>query len=276
MAKNQLIHGGGETKHWFHDPRSTLTAVGQRFDKWVRDNPETMDRWRAAVSVIKAELIDDLAAEDGSEVRAALFNPEDLQTVIQHGWYPPPDCALAQLRLWADAFRDPDHKRSESARQLGFMLFRRDAQKIERALVKQFPHRKRILREAFDAHQHEQYFSSVALFLTQADGICQDEIGNNIFSGRTTANADHVQEGILRELFKGLMWKGWPLNLSEDNRPTGFSELNRHQVLHGESTDYGTEENSLKAMAFLNFCGFVFRESSGSSCPSHRGGLQVG
>lgn len=147
MAKNQLIHGGGETKHWFHDPRSTLTAVGQRFDKWVRDNPETMDRWRAAVSVIKAELIDDLAAEDGSEVRAALFNPEDLQTVIQHGWYPPPDCALAQLRLWADAFRDPDHKRSESARQLGFMLFRRDAQKIERALVKQFPHRKRILRK---------------------------------------------------------------------------------------------------------------------------------
>ena len=235
----------------------------QRFDEWVRDNPEVMARWRDALLAVKAELIDDLAAEDGSEVRAILFEPEDLRTVIRHGWYPPPDIALAQLRIWANGFRDPDEERAESARQIGFMVFRRDANKIGRTLVEQFPHRKRVLREAFDAHQHGRYYSSVALFLTQADGICHGAIGENICSGRTIASADnladHVQEGILRELFRGLMWEGWPLALSGNNRPAGFSELNRHQVLHGESTDYGTEENSLKAMSFLNFCGFVFK-----------------
>ena len=265
MANNHSLHGGGETASAFQGLGSTVGALVQRFDEWVRDNPEMMDRWRDALLAVKAELIDDLAAEDGSDVRATLFQQKDLRTVIEHGWYPPADIALAQLRIWADGLRDPDEERFESARQIGFMVFRRDATKIGQKLVEQFPHRKQVLLEAFDAHQHGRYHSSVVLFLTQADGICQDAIGENVCSGRTITSAhnlaNHVQEGILRELFRGLMWKGWPLALSENNRPAGFSGLNRHQVLHGESTDYGTEENSLKAMSFLNFCGFVFRQA---------------
>ena len=268
MTNNHSIRGGGETRSALQDLGSTGGAVVQSFDDWVRGNPETMDRWREALLAIKAEFIDDLAAQDGSDVRALLFNPEDLRKVMQHGWYPPPDIALAQLRLWAGGFGDPDEERAESARQIGFMVFRRDANKIKRTLAEQFPHRKQALSEAFDAHQHGRYFSSVALLLTQADGICHDAIGENICSRKTIASADSladdVQEGILRELFRGLMWEGWPLALSRNNRPSGLSELNRHQVLHGESTDYGTEENSLKAISFLNFCGFVFKESRGS------------
>jgi hypothetical protein len=34
-----------------------------------------------------------------------------------------------------------------------------------------------------------------------------------------------------------------------------FTALNRHQVMHGESSDYGTEINSLKAFSFLVFVG---------------------
>ena len=52
-----------------------------------------------------------------------------------------------------------------------------------------------------------------------------------------------------------------PLALSSKDRSIGFSELNRHQIIHGEVTDYGTEENSLKAVAFLNFCALVLPDS---------------
>ena len=121
------IRGGDETASALQGLGSTVGALMQRFDEWVRDNPEVMARWRDALLAVKAELIDDLAAEDGSEVRAILFEPEDLRTVIRHGWYPPPDIALAQLRIWANGFRDPDEERAESARQIGFMVFRRDA-----------------------------------------------------------------------------------------------------------------------------------------------------
>lgn len=263
MSNSRSIRGGCETASAFQGLGSSAGGLVQRFDQWVTDNPEMMIRLRTLFLAVKAELIDDLAAEDGSDVRSTLFDPEDLRTVTRYGWYPPEDIALAQLRIWADGFRDPDTERFESAHKIGFSVFRRDANKIRRTLAEQFPHRKPVLHEAFDAHQHGRYYSSVVLFLTQADGICQDAISKNVCSRATIASADNladkVPEGILRELFKGLMWEGWPLALSGNNRPTGFSELNRHQVLHGESTDYGTEENSLKAMSFLNFCGFVFK-----------------
>jgi hypothetical protein len=39
---------------------------------------------------------------------------------------------------------------------------------------------------------------------------------------------------------------------------TEWLELNRHLVLHGESVDYGTQMNSLKAISLLSFiAGFV-------------------
>jgi hypothetical protein len=43
----------------------------------------------------------------------------------------------------------------------------------------------------------------------------------------------------------------------KDERISGqcFTALNRHQIMHGESWDYGTEINSLKAFSFLTFVG---------------------
>lgn len=39
-----------------------------------------------------------------------------------------------------------------------------------------------------------------------------------------------------------------------------FDGLNRHQVLHRESVDYGTEINSLKAISLLNYVFQVLRK----------------
>ena len=71
---------------------------------------------------------------------------------MRQGWYPPPDKSLMQFNMWADGLRESDEERAESARQIGFMVFREDAEKIRQALVAQFPDRESILQEAFDAH----------------------------------------------------------------------------------------------------------------------------
>jgi hypothetical protein len=39
--------------------------------------------------------------------------------------------------------------------------------------------------------------------------------------------------------------------LAEEASGEAFTALNRHQVMHGESWNYGTEVNSLKAFSFL-------------------------
>ena len=42
-------------------------------------------------------------------------------------------------------------------------------------------------------------------------------------------------------------------NWMKKHRTDYFPGLNRHEVLHGISVDYGTETNSLKAISFLNW-----------------------
>ena len=42
-----------------------------------------------------------------------------------------------------------------------------------------------------------------------------------------------------------------PIRLSENARTLDFKHLNRHQIVHGEITDYNTEINSLKAISLL-------------------------
>ncbi|MCQ3804876.1 MAG: hypothetical protein OXC98_05285 [bacterium] len=108
-----------------------------------------MNRWAYA---LKLGLIDDIAAIDDSEARAMLLDRDRLRTLIQHGWYPPANTSLMQLYIWADGLRESDDERVESARQIGFKVFREDAQKIRQTLIAQFPHRGSILQEAFDAH----------------------------------------------------------------------------------------------------------------------------
>mgnify|MGYP001564484260 CR=1 FL=1 len=41
-----------------------------------------------------------------------------------------------------------------------------------------------------------------------------------------------------------------------------FSALNRHQVMHGESVNYGSEINSLKALSPLNYVAVVLQEAT--------------
>ena len=40
----------------------------------------------------------------------------------------------------------------------------------------------------------------------------------------------------------------------------GFIDLNRHAVMHGESLDYGSEENGLKAVSLLNYVSYILSE----------------
>ena len=52
-----------------------------------------------------------------------------------------------------------------------------------------------------------------------------------------------------------------PIAASTKDREPDFKGLNRHQVLHGESTTYDTETNSLKAISLLNYVGVTLGES---------------
>ena len=182
-----------------------------------------------------------------------------VQVLVERGWYPDPHMAPAQLALLASCSgTEPD-----AIEEIMQSVFAEQLDIIEAKLGEDYPQRAPILRDAFDAHRRSSYNLSIPVLLTQADGIWRDRIDRNLFSGGTEnairALVDQINDTNSRELVLALNTPDWPLAQSEQRRPDDFSGLNRHQVLHGEATDYGTERNSLRAIAFINYCAFVLK-----------------
>jgi len=146
-------------------------------------------------------------------------------------------------------------------------------------LVEKHPNRATVIKAAVRAHRElgaDGYFLSIPVFIAQADGLLAEIAG--VKSAMTKAKKENKTgelEGpkALREKLstdqKALDLLHPVLKLHEldfmksasarekATRASGevFTALNRHRVMHGESWDYGTEINSLKAFSFLAFVG---------------------
>lgn len=137
--------------------------------------------------------------------------------------------------------------------------FRNREWSIEAEISGVYPDRRALLQAAFGAHRNGLYELSIPVFLAQADGIFSDGLGGSPFirHQREKARRDFVEAARsmwVREVLPSAMVAQAAVWMSEQDRDDSFSNLNRHQVLHGEVVDYGTEVNSLKAVSLLNYC----------------------
>lgn len=137
------------------------------------------------------------------------------------------------------------------------------------------PTRVVVLEEAFWGHAQKRYALSTPVFLSQSDGILAEAIEMSLFVGREREQframiRDFDGRQVLGACLSPFL-EDLPLFSSERDRGEGFVGLNRHQVLHGEVSDYGTFENSLKALSLLDFVSSLSgmlkerRQSNGSS-----------
>ena len=189
-----------------------------------------------------------------------IVGAEGFEVLVENGWYVLSDTSARDVRSIADQFEsDPD---AANMRMHHWVRDRVDP--IEADLTKEFPNRARILADAFAAHRQGSFNLSVPVLIAQTDGIWHERTGRNLFSDDLdktlqAARGERVRGGVVDRLLQTLTNDQWKLRQSKKNRSAGFSDLNRHQVLHGEVCDYGTEENSLKAIALLHFSNFVLR-----------------
>ena len=119
---------------------------------------------------------------------------------------------------------------------------------IETNLLKKHLDRNKIISEAFKAHKNKMFNSSTILFISQSDGICEGKI----FSGNK--KKDFFDSKKSPYFVNNTLLNKTAIN--EDTRKDTtnfFSELNRHKVMHGLTSDYGNEINSLKALSLLCF-----------------------
>jgi hypothetical protein len=185
-----------------------------------------------------------------------------LVTLGSHGWYL--DLEMPMPGLW-ELEAALNSGNVEEAEKALIEYYRKRTPEIEKGLRTQFPHRARILASAFKAHSRSEYELSIPVFLAQADGICCEMIGMQLFQKRNklpvtvtyvqTLATDTFQAALLHPLSVAL-----PISASKYERDDTFVGLNRHQVLHGESLSYGSEANSLKAISLLNYVSHVLNK----------------
>ena len=172
---------------------------------------------------------------------------ENTRILLNYGWY---ISAKMQLKEISKVIELIKLEKIEVAENILITFFKENLEKIEEQLITKHSERKNIINEAFKAHKTKMYYSSTILFLSQGDGI----IDGKIFHNRQ--NLEKHLDKSKNPNFVKILKEDSSLNVPsiKINKSKYFSKLNRHAVMHGESLDYGTEKNSLKA---LSLCCFV-------------------
>jgi hypothetical protein len=151
--------------------------------------------------------------------------------------------------------------------------YRDNLQLLTDKLVERRPNRASVIKAAVRAHGTlgtDGYFLSIPVFIAQADGLLA-EIASEI-TGKKSATINTSSRALTEKLGKDqesldlihpipimskldFMKSACEREKAAQASGESFTALNRHQVMHGESWDYGTEINSLKTFSFLAFVG---------------------
>ncbi|WP_137132473.1 hypothetical protein [Rhizobium sp. FY34] len=158
---------------------------------------------------------------------------------------------------------------SEHVDQIMADYYRANMETFAAQLYTAYPNRAAPLRAAIYAHSlasYDGYFLSIPVFIAQGDGLLAEnakvkspinDAGVKEFH-KKYASDQKVLDLMLPflDLHTSRFWqteKARRREVEATGKP--FVALNRHQIIHGEVSDYGSEINSLKAFSFLVFAG---------------------
>ena len=129
--------------------------------------------------------------------------------------------------------------------------YKAEKKDIKRKLIKEFPDRSSLFLEAFKCHDKKFFSASTSLFISQADGILAGKLF--VISKEKKSLKDFLNASPQSEYIYDMLTKIRGLDCYTADISKYSSNLNRHNIMHGFSTDYGTEINSLKALSLLSF-----------------------
>lgn len=175
--------------------------------------------------------------------------------------------------------------------QLLAQYYRDQLEALTHELVANHPHRAPAIRAAVNAHMtlgNDGYYLSIPVFIAQADGLLTEI--TKVSSAMTRAKGEPTLQAskALREQLAAdpesldligpllnlhehdFMKSAGPRRLTAKSSGETFTALNRHQVMHGESCDYGTETNSLRAFSLLSFVGTHLPDVLAANAPVSR------
>ncbi len=180
---------------------------------------------------------------------------EALLLLAQHGWYLDFNMPLPSLWEIEKAISSGEIDEVEEAL---VEYFDSQLDEIEKSIAAQFPHRAHIISSAIKAHRSAEFYLSIPVLLAQTDGICKEVVGQYLFmkkdkKPKTAIYVEQIAADTYKAALLSPLASSTPIGFSEHEREEDFNHLNRHMVLHGESLDYGSRVNGLKALSLLNY-----------------------
>lgn len=174
---------------------------------------------------------------------------ESAKTLAQHGWFIDPGMSPRESADLANAFSKGEEADAHAAL---CAFFDKRLPSAEEELCSANPQRARMIRSAFAAHKRGDFAASIPVLLAQADGICREVTGVQLYSRR---KLEPLTEGVRPHVLAVLaaVIEPSPMTAGEKDRVGLTGILNRHAVMHGESTDYDTALNSSRAVSLLIF-----------------------
>ncbi|MGE0587714.1 MAG: hypothetical protein AB7O48_04015 [Cyclobacteriaceae bacterium] len=184
--------------------------------------------------------------------------PESIKLLAEQGWYVAFDMTVTELNRVSSLLKDNE---TDQVDYLLARTFDEELMSILKFLTESFPHRSEAIRQAIDAHSRQNYFLSIPCFFSQTEGICKEAIGVRFFKTENSVPVtakwveEYQAEGLFKALLEPLIVSGNVRGFQVKGSPVG---INRHDVLHGDSYDYGNDPvNSYKALSLLNYIGTV-------------------
>lgn len=196
--------------------------------------------------------------------------------LAERGWY----MSFGQLTLDAtvNLARHMDTVSPADLEQDLVKYARTRVDEVQRDVKKHWPSRAHILDDAFSGHRNAVYTLSIPAMLAQADGLCQELLGAQMFGKERSTPTSPRTAAALDKSLASITYAGKRINVSLAEKIrlgslrllNGLSEntaardqlktcgqevspLNRHGVLHGLDVDYPNEANSLRCILLLDF-----------------------
>jgi len=196
-------------------------------------------------------------------------NRKALRILAVNGWYLDSEMPFPDVLEAADLF---EAGTIERAHQNLCDHFDNRLSAIHRDLCSRFSKRSRILAQAFDAHRKCEYALAIPVFLSQADGICHDLIGVQLYERRNgiprlAACLPVEKETPLGALFLYPLVSPNPISAGPAERSGLVDLFNRHTILHGESCDYDTRLNSCRALSWIVYVAWILERGQTGESP---------
>jgi hypothetical protein len=173
---------------------------------------------------------------------------KSLDILADHGWYISKATTLGDIFENTKAAIQKDTSKIDKAMT---KLFKSEQKSIHKKLIANHPDRKNILNEAFNCHSKKYYHASITLFLSQADGIMAGKL--YLIKNDKAALKNYLSTAQYTDYIKEVLTKVRGIDCFTDDISKHNSDLNRHAMMHGLTSDFGNEVNSYKAMSLLNF-----------------------